>query len=80
MYKRTGRALSAGGGTRPTSGEPGAFSLSTANQETVRDTDIHHGSEEGLSQHRKIKPELFKSQKLLPLPKASRVRGGLPST
>lgn len=47
---------------------------------TVSDTNIHRGSKEELSHHRKIKLELFKSQKLLLLPKASRIRGGLPST
>lgn len=79
MYQRTGRALSAGGGARASAGKPGASLLCTANQ---RDSQRpgHHGSEEGISQHRKIKLELFKSQKLLLLPKAVRVRGGLPST
>lgn len=46
----------------------------------VSDTNVHHGSEEGLSHHRKIHLESFKSQKLLLLPKVSMVRGGLPST
>lgn len=47
---------------------------------TVSDTNIHHGLEERLPHHRKVKLESFKSQKLLLLLKASRVRGGLPST
>lgn len=44
------------------------------------DTNLHCGSEEGLSHHRKMKLESFKSHKLLLSPKADRVRGGLPST